>query len=199
MGLALGEGRAAQLADGLGKRLVADRRHLQPVRQGFGTVRRGRIAHHDARVVHTPHSDPLEQAVEVRRLAEGRDAHQHRQLGLVEHLLAQREFSLQRQPSGAQRIDAAGALCLAGREAHQPAIDDPLLRRCAGIQAGLLDSGQQVGTEVGRHESHSLGVFGTAMVPAPLWCPIRSTISCAKSMNACAPFDAGSNTTPGMP
>ena len=60
--------------------------------------------------------------VQVRRAAEGREPEDQRQAGLVKGLAAATEHVFQRQRAALQRIDAARALGLAGRQPQQPAV-----------------------------------------------------------------------------
>ena len=89
-------------------------------------------------------------------------------------------------------VDAARPLCLARRQANQPAINPALLGRSAGIQPGIFDAGEQVRVEragddrIHAHSDHRID-------------SMRRTISPANSTKACAPRELGSNTTPGKP
>src|SRR6185369_13904518 len=101
---------------------------------------------------------------------------------------AQRELLVDRKAARSDRLDAARSLGLAWREADQPAVDPALLARRGGMDAGVFDPREPGGVEAGGHRT---GAARSASA--------RAAISRAKSRNACAPFDAGSNATPGMP
>ena len=126
-------------------------------------------------------------AVEPGRLRERRDAHVRMQPGRGEERQAQGELGVDVEPTRRDRLDAAGALGLAGREAEQPAVDPALLARRAGVDAGILDAGEQRLVErrgsrrAGR--AHATGSARSASA--------RAAISRAKSRKASAPFEAG--------
>jgi hypothetical protein len=170
VGLALRQRRAAQLANGLRKGAVAQRLPDQARRQRLAGQPIERRAHHHARVVDACPALRFELTVEFVRLREGRDAQHHRQLRFVEHGL--RQLLHQGQAPGRNGVDAARALGLARRKAHQPAVEPTLLRRRAGVEAGVLDARQQRWAEARREAGAGLHarVF------------MRSTISRANSM-----------------
>ena len=116
------------------------------------------------------------------------------QAGGGEERQAERQLLVDAEPSRSDRLDAARALGLAGRESHQPAVDPALLARRAGVDASVLDPRQQrvVDRRDGRRGGHHC---------SGVQCQVsaRATISRAKSRKASAPLDAGSKTTPGMP
>ena len=107
---------------------------------------------HHPRVVDAHHAAVGEMAIEPGRLRERRDAHVRTQPRRGEERQAERELGVDVEPTGRDRLDAARALGLAGRESEQPAVDPALLARRAGVDAGVLDAGEQRLVE-GRGES----------------------------------------------
>jgi hypothetical protein len=105
----------------------------------------GRIgAHHHARVVELPHPEPLERRVQPGRLAERRDPQQHGKPRFVEDMLAEPELQPELQAAGRHGVHAARALGLARGKTNEPAVDQALLGRGAGIQSRVLDAGKKV-------------------------------------------------------
>lgn len=125
------------------------------------------------------------------------------------HRQTARELGLDRKAAGRDGLDAACPFRLAGRKANQPAVDPALLAGRAGIEAGIFDAREQITPELGIENARALAralglAHAAAGGPGPVagTAPTASTradISRANSTNACAPRDAGSNTTPGMP
>ena len=81
--------------------------------------------------------------VQPRRLCEGRQAKDHGQAGRCVNRRCQCQLPGQRQATGGERIDAAGPARLTGQVAHQPAVQPTLLRRGAGVEAGVFHARHQ--------------------------------------------------------
>jgi len=189
VGVALGRRRAAKDTDHLREGCV---RQLLQGRAGWRGDGAKVWQHHHPRVVVTLHADRLEHAIQAHRLAERRDAHHQGQRGCGIDRLAQRQLVGHRHSPWRHGIDAARALGLSRRQAHQPAVEPALLRRRAGVEPRVFDPRQEIGIETARDDRvHAHGGHRMASM--------RRTISAANSTKACAPREAGSNTTPGSP
>ena len=134
-------------------------------------------------------------AIEPGRLRERRDAHEWAKPRGREERQAQGELGVDAESTWRDRLDAARALGLAGREAEQPAVDPALLARRTGVDPGILDAGEQrlVEGRGGRCSGRAQATGSARSASA------RAAISRAKSRKASAPFEAGSKTTPGIP
>ena len=135
----------AQAADHLRVVLVVQPLQGQAARQ-LGALQIGQVhqGHHPGFVEAMP-AHHRQAGVQIRWLGEGRDAHDQRQAGAGKGRAAARQHGGQRQMAALQGVDAARPLGLARREPQQPAIDEGLLRRRAGVQAGVLDAARQRG------------------------------------------------------
>ena len=143
--LALAGRRAARAADPVGESLG---------RGGFDRTARTRVGassregiercedHHPG-LVDALHAELGEMAVEPGRLRERRDAHERAKPGRRKERQAEGELGVDAESAWRDRLDAARALGLAGREAQQPAVDPALLARRAGVDPGVLDAGEQ--------------------------------------------------------
>ena len=187
--LPLRQRRAAQLADDVARRFRARRVRILHACGSGSRLERRQVGSTMTRVSSKRCSPARARRVEFRRLRERRDANDQGQAVLRRTAAGTRPALSHRQAPGGDRIDAAGALGLARREAHQPAVDPALLRRCAGVQAGVLDAGQQVGVDRSVRSSAVSASVATRLRPFR-W---------ANSTKACAPLEAGSKTTPGRP
>ena len=194
MRLALNQRRAAKAANAQCEGFKPDRlnRHIGG---GGGRIVRGHVGEdHDTRVVETAPTSVLEQRVERGRLRERSHAKDQRQFGFFEHLCAGSEALLERQAADGHGVDTTRSFRLPGGEPHQPAVKPALLGWGAGVQAGVFDARQQ-----GRIESRIPLAVTHPQAAAVAGAPNRADISLANSTNATAPFEVGSNTTPGNP
>jgi hypothetical protein len=87
-----------------------------------------------------PKPDGCQVFVQPGGLRKGCDAHHHGELRLFKDLRGESQLVGQRQAPWRHGIDATGPLGLARVVAHQPAVQPALLRRRAGIDAGVFDA-----------------------------------------------------------